>query len=142
MNFDIDPLKGAAGLVFGMSMKEVRTHLQAPSAPFKRALETTTESDFFESLGTFAYYDVNRRLEALEISDPSTVTLGGMPLLGVPLSEALYTLAAYGVDVETDSAGADCSELGIGLYSPGWDEEPGLVVEGVIVYRAGYYETP
>lgn len=140
MDFEIKPLKGAGTIGFGMSPPEVRSQIPAKSLPFKRSAAVEFPSDYFETEGVFAYYDEHGKLEAIEFAAPANPLLDGLALLRVPCDLVKSTLRAGDPSFEEDAAGAVSKVVGVGLYAPNADKDPTAPCEGIIVFRAGYYD--
>jgi hypothetical protein len=61
-------------------------------------------------------------------------------LFGQPFAEIERWLRMIDPDVRSDSSVLKSLTFGIGLYAPSALHEPQSPVEGVIVFRRGYYD--
>ena len=139
MDIDIKPLVGVGPLRFGMSVDEVRAMLGVHYVSFKKTPLSEFPCDHFEDSSTFAYYDKNGKLEALEFYEGANPVLNGYSFMGGLASEAKLRLDESGGTLEIDSDSITSLSLGVGVYAPDWEQDASQTVEGVIVFKEGYY---
>ncbi|MEM7262793.1 MAG: hypothetical protein AAF488_12440 [Planctomycetota bacterium] len=94
--------------------------------------------DAFE--GFHVFYSEQDRCEAVEFFFPSQIRVQTEAILGRPFDQVAPELHAIDPELELDEDGAESTALGIGIYAPGREEEPASTIEGVIVFRQGYYD--
>ena len=138
MDYEIHPLVGAGPFKFGMTSSEVKQiahHSLGASDPM-----TIGGRQYFSSIGLFALYNEDNRLEALEFASPAAPTLGGFRLIGVGFEAATANLRSLGGDLEDDPAGTTSHNLGVSLYAPGKKEDPLEPRESVLAFASGYYD--
>lgn len=92
------------------------------------------ETDVYESLGLHLYYDDDDELELIEAFSPAEIEFEGVSLVGRNPNDVVEDLRANGYEGEQDDVGYNYDAIGIGL-TVGGD-----VVEGVGVFRKGYYD--
>ena len=73
--------------------------------------------DQFVAQGVQVVYDNESRALEIMVDTPAQARLGGVELLGRPLSEVLIDLASQGMKTIPDVDGAVLPDLGISLYS-------------------------
>lgn len=140
MNFDIVPYEGAGPLRLGMTKDEVRTVM--PEEPDDMHQIRAPYTDVFREARIFVYYtEENGVCEAIEFTEPTIAIFNGKQINGVSFIEAKNWLEKFDDGLNLDESGASSPKLGIGLYAPGYDEDPDSPVEAVIVFTRGYYET-
>lgn len=139
MDFEIKPLQGVDNVHFGMQVEEVRRLVGGDVKSFKKTPNSSFPCDYFTDAEVFAYYTSHGVLEALEFAEPANPMFAGNRLVGVLASSIKNLLETYDKALEMDSDGMISHQLGIGIYAPGWDEDTNQIVEGVIVFGAGYY---
>lgn len=138
--FIIRPLAGFNAIEFGMPVTEVRARMGTTCESFKRTPEQAFPADYFPEDGAFFYYDVQGRLEAVELASPAQARIGEHDLLALTFKESLGCLKRLDPDTVADNSGANAPALGIGLCSPLCKADDAAPVEAVIIYREGYYD--
>jgi hypothetical protein len=134
VRMEVRPFEGLGDLRFGMSRADVRALLGPEFRSFKKTPLAKTLTDAYTQLGLHLYYDDQDRLEFIEAFQPCIPIFRGIELLGRP-EVVLEQLRKTGVGIpRRDSDGNFFDDLGFALYSPG------DVVEGVSVYKKGYYD--
>jgi hypothetical protein len=139
MQFEITPYVGVGPITFGLTRVEVRRRLAAPVESFMKTPTSAAPADTFDTLGIHVHYDSDDRCEAVELWS-SRPTFRGQPLLGQPFAEIERWLRTIDPDVRSDSSGLTSLTFGFGLYAPSALHDPQSPVEGVIVFRPGYYD--
>ena len=131
------PGGGLQGLPIGASKDEVRAFFGGGHQPFTRTPDEKT-ADCWPTLGVFAYFTPDERLEALEFSDPARPTLNGSPLLGLELIEAIALLRMTDTATEVEAGSAISRQLCISLWrSTDEMEQP---VMAALTFAPGYYD--
>jgi hypothetical protein len=139
VNFDLKPYVGAGPIRLGMPISQVRSLLGDPT-PFRKSSESRTPADAFDRVGIHVHYDEAGTAEAIEFMTPCNPTLEQEVILGRPFSELLQWIARMDPEVQTDEGGLTSLRLGIGFYADGVNKISSIPVEGVIVFRKGYYD--
>ena len=116
MEWDITSARGFARLRLGDDLRDVRARF-GEHVTFRRTT-AADETDHFVSVGVLATYDTDRRVSFLEIVEPATPRIAGVPLLGEPVDDVARALVARGVRVERDRDGATVVGWGVGLWAP------------------------
>ncbi len=80
------------------------------------------------------YYDENDCLECIELFEPNPVSFAGVALAGRETAIVLEELEEQGLDAREIDVGYEFDEQGFALYAPR------SIVEGVTVFRRGYYD--
>jgi hypothetical protein len=141
MEFEITPYVGVGPIALGMTRSEVRRRLEAPVEPFMKSQTGAAPTDAFDTLGIHAHYDSDERCEAVEFGRLLTrPTFRGQQLLGQPFAEIHAWLQTIDPDVDSDSSGLTSLTFGFGLYAPSALDDPQSPIEGVIVFKRGYYD--
>ena len=141
MEFEITPYVGVGPITFGMTRAEVRGRLAAPVESFRKTPTSATPADAFDTLGIHIHYDLDDCCEAVEFGQLLAVLrFRGQSLLGQPFVEIERWLRAIDPEVRSDSSGLTSLTFGFGLYVPSASDDPQSLVEGVIVFRRGYYD--
>ena len=139
MQFEIQSYVGAGSIQLGMPISKVRG-LMGTATPFRKSSDSKYPTDAFDDVGIHVHYDDTGAAEAIEFMSPSTPVLEKEWILGRPFSELRTWIAGKDPDVQVDGSGLTSLLLGIGLYADGVNKDPSLPVEGVIVFRKGYYD--
>jgi hypothetical protein len=141
MELEIAPHVGVGPITFGMTRAEVRRQVAAPATTFVKGPDNAVPTDAFDSLGIHVHYDSEDRCEAVEFGGSSAIpTFRDEPLLGQPVGRMERWLRAIDPEVRSDRSGLTSLTFGFGFYAPRAFDEPGSPVEGVIVFRRGYYD--
>jgi len=141
MEFEVFPYAGVGPIEFGMVRADVRQRLAAPPESFTKAPGSASPTDAFDTLGIHVHYDSDDRCEAVEFGRRLVApTFRGQPLLGRAWAEIERWLRAIDPYLASDSTGLTSLTFGFGLYAPSARDSPHSEVEGVIVFRRGYYE--
>lgn len=140
MEFEIQPKVGVGPLRFGMSRSEAREAFK-PAQIRSFGSDTATPSDHFIDPGSnvLVYYTDDGMVEAVEFARGAQPVLAGRRFLGQPFREAVDSLRELDPGIQVEHDGATSNHLGIGFYAPSAGREKDALVEGVIVFREGYY---
>ena len=139
MDLLIRPYEGIGPLSFGMDSGTVRSVLGGTVRSFKKTPDAKVPTDAFDGHGIHVYDDDAGRCEAVEVASPATPILQDQPLIGRPFKELRHLLEQIDPKTEVDETGLTAPSLGIGLFAPFASDSPGEPVEGVIVFKKGYY---
>jgi hypothetical protein len=142
MDLLIRPHEGIGPIRFGMDSNAVRNILGGTVRSFRKTADAKAPTDAFDEYGMHVYYDDAGRCEAVEVASPGTPILHGQPLIGRPFEELRHMLEQIDPKAEVDDAGLTAPSLGIGVFAPFASDSPGEPVEGVIVFKEGYYNHP
>jgi hypothetical protein len=137
MTLMIRPNEGAGDIVFGMTQSDVRAALG--HEPKIKKSDSIVPSDFFSQHGMLVHYSDEGVVEAIEIGAPATPVFMGKPLIGVPFEGVDHWLRSMDPRLQSDAAGLTSYRFGVGVYAPQALKSPRQPVEGVIVFRPGYY---
>ncbi len=132
--------EGIGPLSLGMDRAEIRSVLGGPVRSFKKTPDARAPTDAFDEHGIHVYYDNAGRAEAIEVASPASPILQGRSLIGKPFKEIRHWLEQLDPKVQVDEAGLTAPSLGIGVYAPSAIGSPDEPVEGVIVFKKGYYD--
>jgi hypothetical protein len=138
MTFMIRPNQGVGDIVFGMTQLEVRSTMK--EEPHPKRTDSVVPADFFSRYGMLVHYANDGIVEAVEMGSPATPTLLGKTLIGAPFEEVHRWLRSLDPGLQCDEAGLTSLRFGVGLYAPRAMKSPRDVIEGVIVFRPGYYD--
>jgi len=140
MDLLIRPYEGIGPVTLGMDRAEVRSVLGGAVRSFKKSPDSKAPTDAFDEQGLHVYYDDAGRAEAIEVASPATPILEGRALIGRPFEELRHWLEQMDPEIQVDDAGLTAPSLGIGLYAPAATASPSDPIEGVIVFKRGYYD--
>lgn len=141
MDYSVKPREGLGPLHFGMPRREVRQVLGAGWEEFLKSPFDDVPTDAWDELGLHVYYDGEDRLEAVETFRPARPTWQGEDLLSVSYRRLRHLLRQGDRRLEVEAGeGLTSYRLGVGAHAPDGEDEPEAPVEGVIVFRRGYYE--
>ena len=121
-------------LQFGMDRRDVQDRLAVESTRFRKSPFAETDSEDYLSIGLILFYDANDALEFIEAFHPCEPHFRGIQFIGRPVQEVRDELRSKGIEVEDLDGNLDMPTVGIGLYPMEG------TVDGICVYRAGYYE--
>ena len=130
----ITPFTSVVTLSFGDSRKTARGKLRSCFSTFEKAVGEN-ETDSFDDLGLHLYYSNADHLEFIEAFAPAEMTFRGIAFLGRDLQSVVSDLAALGFAPTDSDVGVNFEGAGIALTAPCG------VVEGVAIYRKGYYDS-
>jgi len=144
---EVEPHVGAGPIKLGLSRREVRAVMGAPSRTYSKVPGAPLTDTYFGT-DLQVYYDAGDRVECIELNGPGSInpTLRGRTLLFAPAEEVIDWMRGI-ADFD-----ADDPELGYSYVYPGldlslWrpvvpegpDDIEGLTFRSVGVGRLGYY---
>jgi hypothetical protein len=133
MNMEILPFESIGPLRFGEVRQAVRQLLGKKYRTFKKDVDEN-DTDAYVDLCLHLYYDNEDRLEFVEAFDGASASFRGIQFLGRPEDDVASDLAEIGFGCVSGDVGLQCDSAGIRLtVSNG-------IVEGVAVFRKGYYD--
>ncbi len=137
---EILPFQGLGPLRLSQPRAEIRALLDVAYKTITKGHEKgrrreTELIDAYYDLGFHLYYDNDDRLEFIEAFSPCEPIFKGIQFLGRDIDDAVNEMDEAGYDYLEVDTGCDFIELGFVLYAPLG------TVEGVSVYRKGYYGT-
>jgi len=138
--WDIDIFIGANGLKFGMSPSEIRAAVGASVESFMKTPTFEHPTDAFDSEGLHVHYDKDGKCEAIEFFSPAKVLLNGTTLSGQPYEFLVKYLRSMDPALEEEDDCLTSYSHGIGAFAPGSLDDPAVSVQGIIVFRKGYYD--
>ena len=133
MNWEIEPYQSVGPLTFGQTRNAVREQLGPDYDSFAKDVGEN-ETDAYDNLGVHLYYDDDDRLEFVEAFEPASLTLRGVALHRREYRQVDSELSRLGYDANPTDVGYRYDDIGIALTLDG------STVEGVAVFRRGYYE--
>jgi hypothetical protein len=141
MTFIIFPYQGVNDLKFGMKRQEIRQIIGVNNShtEFRRSSTSENTIDAYDSLGVFVNYDKNDNCKCFEFFNPAKVFLGSHDLFSLSFNNLIEIIRLQDKDIEENESGFSSFELGIGIYTPDRLDEPDRAVEGIIVFKKGYY---
>lgn len=141
MNLIIRPYIGIGEITFGMTIAEVRRSLATPIRSFLKHPTDSMPSDTFESLGVCVEYKPPGICQAVELTKPANPIWRGQAFLNLSFDSVRQWFESIDPALEIDDTGLTSYQFGIGIYAPNHYEFPKEIVEGVIIFEHGYYQT-
>jgi hypothetical protein len=138
MTTTVRPNDGAGAITFGMTREQVRRLLSDEAARVK-ATDSVVPADYFAQRGMIVHYTDDGLVEAVELGSLAEPEVFGEPIVGRPFDEVLTWLRSHDPRVEVDESGFTSFRFGIGAYAPHASKSASDPIEGVIVFRPGYY---
>src|SRR5262245_38903685 len=118
IRWEIRPFEGVGPVLFGMTRQEVQAALGRNPRAFRKVPSEKQLTDVYDTIGLYAYFDDDDRLEYVELTDLRVLSLYGESLFG-PLMKAVENrMRAFDVDVVPNDEGFDCFGIGISVYAP------------------------
>ncbi|WP_422463985.1 MULTISPECIES: hypothetical protein [unclassified Endozoicomonas] len=114
-----------------MTQSDVRNKLASPYFPFKKTPSSKVDTDDFNKLNIHVFYHDDLHLRGVEVFSPSEVTFDEISMLNQPLDKVVSKLRSKGYQVDIDSYGVDCLELGISVSAPGHMEDSSKLTESI-----------
>ncbi|OIP75670.1 MAG: hypothetical protein AUK48_07075 [Oscillatoriales cyanobacterium CG2_30_44_21] len=125
-----------------MTREEVRSLLGKPSATFYKTPFSQNSTDAFDAVGVHVHYHSADYCESLEFFEPAKLLLGKTHIFDLSFTEVREWLESDDSELEIDDEGLTCFKYGVGIYAPDWQEDPNLLIEGVIVFNdRDYYNS-
>jgi hypothetical protein len=141
MKMIIQPYIGVGNVLFGSTRNEVQKALYpAQATPFNRSREEQNTSDFYKSIGVFVYYNDQEKCEAIEFGDKMELEFEAFKIFKHSYIETERFFAQYDSELDLDDSGFSSYKLGIGIYAPKCREDENCKIEGLIVFKEGYYD--
>jgi hypothetical protein len=126
---------GAIGEIrLGASRADVASLNLGTLRQFKEDPEDTRYAEAYDDIGVHIYYDNTERVEFIETFKPMRPTLEGLELMGRDIVTVVGLLDKRGHGVRENVGSYMFDTLGLALYAPSG------TVEGVALYRRGYYD--
>lgn len=141
MIFNVFPYQGVNDLNLGMKRQEIRDILGVSnlSKEFRRSTTSENTIDAYYSLGVFVNYDKDDNCIYFEFFQPAKVFLGSHELFSLSYKNLIEIIGLQDKKIVEDDSGFSSFELGVGVYTPDKVDEPDRAVEGIIVFKKGYY---
>lgn len=141
MQFIIVSYKSVGEIKLNTTKQEVYSVLGKPNESFLRNTFSKSFTDNYIDLGIFINYDIDERVEAIEICPSnSTVIFQEMNLFDMTYKDILKEFRKKDTNLEEDETGFSSLLLGIGIYCPNKVENIDSLIEGIIVFREKYYD--
>jgi hypothetical protein len=139
MDLIISPYVGVGKIEFGMTKENVTEII---NSKLKRCQELTFGPGYKETYEfCHIYYDKKGHCEAIEFFEPANPLFFGERLMSQPFSQVRQLIKDSDELIRVDETGLTSFKFGIGVYVPFWDDdEEDTQVEGVIVFKKGYYD--
>jgi hypothetical protein len=134
MTMNIVPYISAGPIKLGMSRQEVRVLFDVSPSVFLKDQTSSVETDMFDNLGIFVFYNDEYICIAIEMTAPSLALFKGINLLSLPFKE-VKAFFSDDNNLEIDASGYTSYLYGIGAYY-----ERKRAAETVIVFENGYYQ--
>ena len=135
-NFDIESYKRVGEIRFGSSRLEVR-NLFPDYTDFKKNEAEENTIDAYENF--HVYYDEENLCEAIDFFGNAKLTFNNKELLGNNYRDVKSEFLGIDTNLDFDECGFTSYKYGIGVYVSNADDDD-AIVEGVIVFRNGYYD--
>lgn len=117
MEFELSDQTGFGNVKLGMSRSILRERL-GRYREFRRT-EDAPPSDQFLDAGLMATYYENGTVAFLELSEPASLTVAGVNLIGLPLSDAKQLLeSTFALYSEPEDEGIRFDSWRLALYAP------------------------
>ena len=133
MAWEITPYESVGPVRLGRQRNEIRRQLGPGFTSFAKDVGEN-KTDAYDELGIHLYYDDEDRLEMVEAFEPASPTLKGIALLCREIEQVEDDLAKRGYKGRPTDVGYRYDDAGIALTLNG------SAIEGVAVFRKGYYE--
>ena len=133
MELNIKSFQKVGNIEFGTKREKVRKLLGTDFSIFKKSLKSKNTTDDYSNLGLHLYYDLNDKIEFIEMFPPSNPVFKGINLLKGNTTDIINRLLEYDSDPETDEAGYIFYKIGIAIYIE--DQ-----IEAVSAFVKDYYE--
>ncbi len=131
MHFVFISNSGANSLAFGTSRSKVRSELQSFKLTNRNG---EPEVDFYVREGFLLGYDVDARLEYIEVFPPSTVDFDGLNFFTAKLEEVARYLNEKKLEVLDRQKTFVVRSAGFAFYCPN------QTIESVSLFKEGYYD--
>ena len=141
MVYEIESYVGTEDILFGMLKEEIRDTIGSDFKEFKKANFALSHTDAFTGLGLHVHYDNEGKCEAIEFAYPSDVRFNGIKLLGNSFELVLNEIRKTDSNIEIDESGFISYKHGIGIYVPTLKDIRHQEIQGVIIFRRGYYDS-
>ena len=134
--YEVIPYVGIGEIRFGMGPDEVSGLL---GKDYRRIDNRYTVGYMLCTGSLNLHFDGDDILVAIEGSVSAGLCYQGFALAGRPFNEVLTYLKGFDPRIKVHRDGATSYQLGIGLYVPTIKKSRKEPVQGVIVFRKGYY---
>lgn len=138
MELLIESFKGVGQIKFGMTRTEVRSVIKSNVQEFKKTPTSETLTDAFDFC--HVYYKQDDTCEAIELFEPAIPIFQNEKLIGSQFKEVKKLFHQLDKDVEIDETGLTSYNCGIALFVPSLSRSGKEKVEGVFVFKQGYYD--
>ncbi|WP_225206402.1 hypothetical protein [Novosphingobium huizhouense] len=132
-----NPGGGLVSLPMSVAKARVREFFGGDHQAFMRS-SGDTSSDYWPSLGVFAYYSADDKLEALEFAGPVTPTFFEATLNNLSRKEAVAKLLDFDPNTLVEDDGAISKAAGLSVWSA--TKNPDEPISSTVTFRAGYYD--
>ena len=133
LSWQIDSFESVGPIAFGETRDTIRSVLGSGFRSFRKT-QDENETDAYDSLGVHIYYDDSNCVEFVELFTPAEPSFESVSLVGQKAEDVVGKLRELGYEGDQDDVGYNYDGVGIGLTING------NVVEGVGVFREGYYD--
>jgi len=139
MNLVIRPHEGIGPIDFGMSRDEVRRLFDGED-PRSKQSDSSVASDLFPVNGVLVHYGDDETVEAIEVGMRGEPTLFDARLLNRPMEDLVTWMRTIDPRLEVDDVGFTSFRFGIGAFAPQASKVRDAIIEGIIVFKPGYYD--
>lgn len=141
MVLDVLSYRGLGPIQFGMSRKDVRNLLGENYRASTMSFGGETDiSDHFMFEGILIFYDKDDRCIAIQVYEPSQVTMNGHVLVGIAFDEVRDWFAQLDPDFQDEDTGLMSKKFGISLFTEDARRCPHEKVLHVFAFNRGYFE--
>jgi len=130
---EIKPFIGIGEVEFGKPRHTIRGHLGSEFTSFKKTPSSLSETDAYDNLGIYLFYDENDCLDFCELYPPFIVTFMGISFFEQSGNLLENVFKEKGINLMANSVGYDAPDFGFGIYV-----NEGKV-RGVYIYKKDYY---
>lgn len=131
---EIKPFIGIGDIAFGKSRRNIRENLGSDFTSFKKTSLSVSETDAYDNIGIYLFYDENDCLNFFELFPPFLVSYKGISFFDQSETTLIQLLRGNGVNLAPNSVGYDAPDFGFGIYV---NESK---IDGVCVYKKNYYD--
>lgn len=137
MVFEVLPYVSVGNISFEMKREEVREKFNNEYEEFKKTPFSENTTDDFGCC--HVYYNKQDKCEAIEFFESAKVFFEGELITNKPYNEVKKIFESKDSDIEFNDSGFTSLKYGIGIFALYVEEDSNELVEGVIVFKKGYY---
>lgn len=138
----IVPHGGVGRLLFGLRPDAVHLVVGVPSSTRGPSEFSDSTSEYFNAYLLSVEFDREGSCCSIEMAAGATLTYEGANLMVMSYRRLVELLRRKGARVVEAGDGFRCDDLGLACYAPrvGDPTLPDPPIDGILIYRRGYYE--